>query len=317
MRFSLRCAYVHGVSAIRTHLDHRLNNHPEISWRVYQILKQEWQDKIELQAVGLTSVALFSSDQGLPYVKLVAENGSILGAVTDGLGVRPGLEAGIDSFLDKYFETAGEYGLDTDLHADQVPNAFCLPNIAKSVLRTGYKGKVVVDHCVSLALQPESVVNETLELCKVAQIAFVSLPTPMLYLQDRVKGKTPRWRGVTLLNEIRAAGLPIGLGTDNCRDFWYPYGDHDMVDIFRQAVRIYHLDHPLEDAPAHVGPIPADIMGLNGVGRIEPGSPAHLILFRARNLNEILSRPQSDRVVLHRGKVIEETLPDYSELDSQ
>jgi cytosine deaminase len=45
------------------------------------------------------------------------------------------------------------------------------------------------------------------------------------------------------------------------------------------------------------------------------GQEARLILFRARDLNEILSRPQSDRIVLDRGRRIVEPLPDYEELD--
>jgi cytosine deaminase len=137
----------------------------------------------------------------------------------------------------------------------------------------------------------------------------------MMYLLDRVPGRTPRWRGVTLAHEIRAAGIPIALAGDNCRDYWFPYGDHDMVDIFRQGVRIFQLDHPISETPAMVGPIPASIIGLPQVGSIGVGLDASLILFRARNLNEILTRPQSNRIVLNRGRRIVESLPDYEELD--
>ncbi|MGO7206827.1 cytosine deaminase, partial [Rhizobium ruizarguesonis] len=41
-----------------------------------------------------------------------------------------------------------------------------------------------------------------------------------------------------------------------------------------------------------------------------------LVLFSARRWSEFLSRPQSDRVVLRRGKVIDRSLPDYRELDN-
>jgi cytosine deaminase len=194
-------------------------------------------------------------------------------------------------------------------------NLFYLPHIAEAVIRTGFKGRVVVDHCVNLALQPEEVASRTIELCARAGLAFVTLPTPMMYLMDRKPGRTPRWRGVTLAHEIRAAGIPIALAGDNCRDYWYPYGDHDMVDIFRQGVRVFQLDHPVSETPAMVGPIPASIMGLSEVGSIGVGRSARLILFRARTLNELLSRPQSDRIVLNQGRRIRDSLPDYDELD--
>ena len=50
-------------------------------------------------------------------------------------------------------------------------------------------------------------------------------------------------------------------------------------------------------------------------GRIEPGAVADLILFRARSMNELLSRPQSDRIVLRAGVKIDASPPDYAELD--
>lgn len=40
-----------------------------------------------------------------------------------------------------------------------------------------------------------------------------------------------------------------------------------------------------------------------------------LILFKARNFSELLSRSQRDRIVLRQGIEIDTTLPDYRELD--
>jgi cytosine/creatinine deaminase len=50
-------------------------------------------------------------------------------------------------------------------------------------------------------------------------------------------------------------------------------------------------------------------------GRIGIGLSADLILFKARNWTELLSRPQSDRVVLRHGQTIDRVFPDYRELD--
>ncbi len=44
-------------------------------------------------------------------------------------------------------------------------------------------------------------------------------------------------------------------------------------------------------------------------------TPAGLVLMRARTMNELLSRPQTDRVVLCAGKQVDRMLPDYRELD--
>jgi cytosine deaminase len=135
-----------------------------------------------------------------------------------------------------------------------------------------------------------------------------------MYLQDRTGGRTPRWRGVTLVHELRKRGVRVAIAGDNCRDCFHAYGDHDMVDTFRQGVRILHLDHPLASAPALVGPLPAAIAGWSDLGRIMVGAPARFIVFNARSLNEIVSRPQADRIVIDNGRRSSARAPDYSEL---
>jgi cytosine deaminase len=106
----------------------------------------------------------------------------------------------------------------------------------------------------------------------------------------------------------------VAIAGDNCRDCFHAYGDHDMVDTFRQGVRILHLDHPLASAPALVGPLPAAIAGWSDLGRIMVGAPARFIVFNARSLNEIVSRPQADRIVIDNGRRSSARAPDYSEL---
>jgi cytosine deaminase len=66
---------------------------------------------------------------------------------------------------------------------------------------------------------------------------------------------------------------------------------------------------------AGVGPNAARAMGVDH-GVIRAGAPADLILFRARGMTEWLSRPQSDRIVLRAGRVLDATPPDHRELDA-
>ena len=171
-------------------------------------------------------------------------------------------------------------------------------------------------HCCSLALQPAAEANETLARVADAGIAVVSLPMCNMYLQDRHAGRTPRWRGVTLLHEMRDRGIPVAVASDNTRDPFYAYGDLDMLEVFREAVRTLHFDHPFGDWPSTVASSPAAILGRPDRGVIAAGTPADLVLFRARTFTELLSRPQADRTVLRSGTAIDRTLPDYRELDA-
>lgn len=244
MRFSLKCAYVHGVSAIRTHLDSH-EGLAERSWAVFKQLRAEWEGRITLQAVGMVPLAAFRDAWGARLANLVAEAGGVLGGVTDGLGAYEGAAGGeLDSLLERFLRIADERGLDVDLHVDQSdnPTMFALPHIANAVLRTKFKGRVVCGHCVNLALQPDDVAQRTIAQARDAGLAFVTLPASMMYLQDRQRNRTPRWRGVTLAAELSRAGLSVAIAGDNCRDAWFPFGDHDMLDTLQQAVRVFQLD---------------------------------------------------------------------------
>ena len=57
-------------------------------------------------------------------------------------------------------------------------------------------------------------------------------------------------------------------------------------------------------------------MGLSGYGALKVGAPADLILTRARNFTELLSRAHSDRTVLRAGAPIAARAPDYAALDA-
>jgi len=309
MDWSLRAAYAHGTAAIRTHLDSQAPQHL-ISWPVFAAMRDRWRGRIELQAATIVLIERFEGAFGDELADLVARHGGLLGGV-----VAP--SPLLDRQLDRLFQLAAERGLDLDFHADESddPQGAGLRAIAEAKLRHRFAGSVTVGHCCSLALQPAAEIDRTLDLVAEAQLAIVSLPMCNLYLQDRRPGRTPRWRGVTLLHEMAARGIRIAVASDNCRDPFHGYGDHDGLEVFAQATRICHLDRPVGAWPAAVTRTPAAVMGLDAVGRIAVGQPADLVLFQARRFSELLSRPQSDRIVLRGGRVIDSALPSYRELD--
>jgi cytosine deaminase len=311
MEFSLRTAYAHGTKLIRTHIDCVPPQFPA-SWPAFAEARDAWAGRVDLQAVALSPIELFLDETARKRLTdTVTTYGGALGGFTY---MTPGLETA----LDHLFAMASENGFDIDLHVDETadPNARSLKAIAEAAIRTDYEGQVTVGHCCSLARQEESEADRTMDLVAEAGLAVVSLPMCNLYLQDRHAGRTPRWRGVTLLNEMEERGIRVAVASDNTRDPFYAYGDLDAVEVFREAVRILHLDHPLDGAARVVTTNPAAILRRSDVGRIRVGDPADLVLFRARTWSEFLSRPQSDRIVLRQGKAIDRTLPDYRELDS-
>ncbi|WP_428031120.1 cytosine deaminase [Ancylobacter sp.] len=306
--FALRCAYAHGTVAIRTHLD---SDGPRAAtaWRVFGEMRETWRGRIALQAVGLIAIDHVRDDAAFAtLLNLVREHGGLLGSYTY---VTPHLAAG----LERLFAAAERHGLGLDLHVDERDrHGNGLDALARMALERRFEGPILAGHCCAMAVKDAHEIDRTLDLVARAGIAVVSLPMCNLYLQDRHAGRTPRWRGVTLLHEMKARGIPVMVASDNTRDPFYAYGDLDLVEVYREAARIAHLDHPHGDWPAIIAREPAAHMGVEA-GVLATGTTADLSIFPARSLNEWLSRAPTERLVLRGGLAIDTAVPDYADLD--
>lgn len=312
MEFALACAYAHGTRAVRTHLD-SIPPQPQITWPLFSELRDAWAGRVDLQGVCLIGCDRFSEDGEFRVTAdLVAEHGGVLGMVTYPV---PDLRARLEGF----FRLASDRGLDADFHVDETMDASSetLRLIAEVALEMQFENRIVVAHCCSLSTQDEVRALDTLDLVAQAGMHVVSLPMCNLYLQDRrPEGavRTPRGRGVTLVHEMRARGIPVSFASDNTRDPFYAYGDLDMLEVMRQATRIAHLDHSQTDWVTSFTTQPTATCGFAAQG-LSPGAPADLVIFKAREWTELYARPQSDRIVLRNGKAIDRALPDYATLD--
>ncbi len=310
MEFALKCAYAHGTRAIRTHLD-SLGPQARISFPVFAAARERWRGKLEMQASPLFGVdAMFEPGHIETIEEMVAQHGSgLLGAVTYMI---PRLQEALDAL----FAVAERRGWDLDFHVDESadPAARSLELIADTALKRRFAGKILVGHCCSLARQDDGERERVIEKVARAKISVVSLPMCNMFLQDRHAGRTPRWRGVTALHELKAAGAQTMIASDNTRDSFYAYGDLDMLEVWREGVRILHLDYPFDVWAEAVSAAPARAMRVDPP-RLEVGARADLVLTQARDFTELFARPQADRVVVREGVAIDAAPPHHAELD--
>jgi cytosine deaminase len=311
MDFALRCAYAHGTGAIRTHID-SVGRQTATSWPVFAEARARWQGRIDLQASPLFGVDHVFDEEHMRGVEaMVGAHGSgVLGAVTYMI---PHLREAVDIL----FTLAARKAWDLDFHVDETadPAAVSLGVVAQAALDHRFAGRILVGHCCSLSRQGEEHAKRTVDLVARAGLHVVSLPMCNLYLQDRRIGSgTPRWRGVTALHELKAAGVNTMIASDNTRDSFYPYGDLDMIEVWREGARILHLDHPAEPWAPALFTAPAKALGIEA-GALRVGASADLILTRARSFSELFARAQPDRTVLRAGAPIAATPPVYAELD--
>ena len=310
MDFALRCAFAHGTSALRTHIDSHVPDARK-AWETFCDVRDRWRGKITLQAVSIAPADMLADDRVATRIAdLVADCGGVLGVSTRWI---PELE----TVLEHAFDLAEARGLGLDLHVDETgdPASAALGMIARIAVRRRFALPIVAGHCCSLSLQSQALIDRTLDLVAEAGLTVVSLPLLNVQRQDRQAGRTPRWRGVTLVHEMKARGIRVALGSDNVRDPLHAYGDYDLLEVYREATRICHLDAPVGDWPTAVTTAPAAAMGLPD-RTLSPGAAADFILFAARDFSELLARPQSDRCVVRQGVASAAAPPDFSELDA-
>ena len=266
MDFSLRCAYAHGTTALRTHLD--------------CVAPQE--DDL-LAGVRDDARALARPHRAAGAPACSASRACATGSWFASAGeARGGGEGRARRRSPTWCRTSTncstmssrppiEHGLDLDFHADETDDvvgrlaADASPR-RRSATRLQGQGPGRPLLLAGAPAGPRGARHARQGGARPG-IAVVSLPMCNLYLQDRAHdGTTPRWRGVTLLHEMKARGIPVAVASDNTRDPFYAYGDLDMLEVYRKATRILHFDHPVGDWPQAVAATPAAIMRLRRRG---------------------------------------------------
>lgn len=310
MDFALRCAYAQGTALIRTHID-SFPPQGEESWPVFSKIRDRWKGKVELQGSPLVPLIFYADMEGSrKLADLAHEHGGLLGAAAKSV-------EDPDPLLDRVFSLAVERDMDIDIHADETDdiNSNALAALARKTIEYGWQGRVTAGHCCALAVQSDNVAKETMALVAEAGVTVVSLPMCNMYLQGRGEGITPRWRGVTLLQELADAGASVAVSSDNTRDPFFAYGDLDPVEVFTQSVRIAQLDLPVGPWFRAITRTPAEVMRRPDMCGLAEGGPADFILHRTRNWTELLARPRDQRLVVRNGLPLSDGVPDYRELD--
>jgi cytosine deaminase len=312
--FSLRCAWAHGTRVMRTHADIAPPWGATIHSAMAE-LRERWRGRIELQTVPLCAGEMWMGRGGEELADLAMRHGA------SALGGFLVMSPELPSQVGRLAALARDRRVGLDLHVDENgdPGSEVLRAVAEAVLRTSFPHPVICGHCCSLAVQPPDRQRSTLELVKASGIGVVSLPLCNLYLQGRRGGgfpRTPAWRGLTLIHDLLDAGVRVACASDNVRDAFHAFGDFDAAEVFSQSVRLAHLDSRLAEAPRVVTSTAAELVGLPEYGRVEPGAPARLVVFTARSLSELLSRPMGARRLVDGETVHPASPPDYAELDT-
>ncbi|MEM6554678.1 MAG: cytosine deaminase [Pseudomonadota bacterium] len=310
MEFGVKSALHHGTAALRTHIDSQPGRtYP--SWQAFNALRTSYSNAIELQAVATLGASKLHGEYGDEIARLAADHGAALGPVIYQTST-------MRSDIARVFDLAEQYGVSLDFHVDKTLDAESsgLEAIAEEALRRDWKDTILCGHCCSLAQKDDDTLQRAIDLVAATPIGIVVLPTTAIYSMDRAAGKTPQMRGLAPFLELNRAGIPVAFATDNSRDSFYPYGDYDLLELFRDAARFGHADLQPGAWATSISSIPRKMMGLSESDGIAIGASADFVLFQGRSFSEVFARPGAPRQIIHAGRAVRFDLPDFSELDA-
>ena len=290
---ALSRAHQHGTAAMRSHVDWYTTT-PPLAWSILKELARDWQGQVDLQLASLTPLDLVS-EIGVAVAREVRATSGTLGAFVyrnDGLAEK----------IAHVFDLADRHDLCLDFHVDEGldPEAAGIDTIVAETARRGMVGRVLCGHACSLSVRDSDEVRRTLDAMAAARVGLVVLPAANSYLQDASPGRTPRLRGLAPLQEARAAGVDVMIASDNVRDGFYPYGDYDLIDIFRLAVVAGHLGP--DDWLDATTDIPARWIGR--ARDLAEGASADFIRCDASDLSDVICRTRTRREVWRGGAIL-------------
>ncbi|MEY8840718.1 amidohydrolase family protein, partial [Cribrihabitans sp. XS_ASV171] len=273
-----------GCGTVRSHVDWGEGgdgDRPPPAWDVLGELAQD--ASFEVQRAALTGIdQMADTDFARRCAERVAADQGVLGAF---LFDQPERDAG----LKNAFREAERLGLALDFHVDEGlrPGLDGLERIADAALAARFEGPVLCGHACSLAnLEPDAVKRIADKLAR-AGISVAVLPQTNLYLQGRRDG-TPDRRGITRVQELRAAGVNMVAGADNVRDAFCPIGRHDPLAVLALAVLAAHLDPPFGDILPMITTGAQRALGL-APQTVDGAAIGDLLSFDALSTSELLS----------------------------
>jgi cytosine deaminase len=279
----------HGVTRVRTHTD----VDPVVgmvSIEGIRAAKAAMAGRLDVDVIAFST-----SRNDLAQPDALARLKDAIDRRPDFLGLSINSAADPTQALAVLLDLAEAHDLPVDLHIDEhmTPGRMVAPAAVAQVAARGLGRRVTFSHLCALATLDPPDACALIDAIARSGISVIALPETNLYLQDRGDA-TPRRRGITLARELMAAGVPVRFGTDNVRDWFFPFGDGDMLDTALFAAVAAGIDDD-----------PSLLAGLcDGHPALAAGDPADIVLVPATSIEDALARRPGGRLVFKAGRQV-------------
>ena len=277
-----------GTGHIRSHVDVD-HDHKLILLEGKLRTRQALQGAVDIQIVAFPQSGLMIR----PGVYDLLDQALAMGADVVG-GLDPSsMDRDPKASLDAIFGLAEKHGKPIDIHLHEYGElgAFTLEEIIARTRAHGMQGKVGVSHCFCLGMPDPRRVGPLM--------AAVAREDIRIFTTGHPSAEVPS------LQDMRAAGIKVGMGCDGIRDTWGPWGQPDMLHRARIVGMKNRMrrDDELElllDTASRGG---ADAMGVEALGLVV-GAIADLTLVAGETLAHAVVEEFPRPLVVKGGRVV-------------
>jgi len=280
-----------GTTAIRSHVDVRMDDDPALNVRAVLRVREELAGLVDLELVALAGPE--TPDRAVEEV---------LDLGVDLVGGAPHLAGDPHRDQSRLLAIAERRGVGVDLHVDEsLDGALTLDVFARAV--RGWTSNVSAGHCVRLGTLAADERARVIAEVLASDVGVIANPITNLYLQGwEHDASVPR--GLTPARELIDAGVRFAAGADNVRDPFNPLGRSDALETAMLLVVAGHLT--VAEAFAAVSTGGRHVMRLPVAGPTV-GARADLLAVRGRNLAEVVATAPADRLVFRAGRLVART----------
>ncbi|WP_049947174.1 amidohydrolase family protein [Halarchaeum acidiphilum] len=225
----------HGITRVRTHAD--TTEASLVGVEALCELREEL-DVVDLQVVAFPQDGVFTAPEHEDRLRDAVEMGvDVIGGIPHNEHTREDGVRDVRTAVD----LAERHDLPLDLHIDETddPGSRFTEVLASEALKRGMGERTTASHTTAMHSYPNAYADKVISLLAESGVSVVTNPPDNSVLQGSYDDY-PRRRGHTRIDQLREAGVTVGIGHDSVVDPWYHYGVGDQLDA---AFVLLHYAH--------------------------------------------------------------------------
>jgi cytosine deaminase len=292
---AVRAGILHGVTHLQAFADTDTRARLEAVKALLR-LRNDLSNLVDIKVVAFPQDGVVRDPGAAGYVKAALDMGA------DVVGGIPWIEPTEDdrrTHIDQMLDLAVEFGKPVAMLVDDAgdPNLRTTEMLATAALERGLAGRVTACHARAMSAYPDDYFCNLVPLLREARMRFVT---------DPHTGSLS-----TRALDLARHGIPVALGQDDILDAYYPFGQHNMLEVAFLASHLLRASthEDVEKLLDMVTTGAAVVAGVDG-HRLEVGAPANLVVLHGSDAREALTRHLPPRCVVRNGVVVATTSVD-------